>query len=80
MFDWRGLITTDPAIAGGQPVFRGTRVTLRTVLASLAEGDGEAELLKAFPTLTREHLRAAIAFAAASAEEDLPVPPLPKVA
>jgi uncharacterized protein (DUF433 family) len=29
----------------------------------LAEGDGEAELLKAFPTLTREHLRAAIAFA-----------------
>lgn len=80
MFDWRGQITSDPAIAGGQPVFLGTRVTLRTVLASLAEGDREADLLREFPTLTPDHVRAAIAFAAASAEEDLPRPPLPKVA
>ncbi len=64
MFDWRGQITSDPAIAGGQPVFRGTRVTLRTVLASLAEGEPVANILREFPTLTPEHVRAAIAIAA----------------
>lgn len=80
MLDWRAHITTDPATVGGQPVFRGTRVTLRTVLASLADGDTIEDILRAFPTLTRDHVRAAIAFAAASAEEDLPVSQIPKVA
>ena len=63
----------DTKICGGEPVIRGTRVTLRTVLASLAEGDTMAEILLAFPTLSEEDVRAAIAFAAASAKEDLPV-------
>ena len=67
-------IVRDPKICGGQPVFKGTRVTLRTVLASLAEGDSAEEILTDFPTLTAEDVRAAIAFAAASAEEDMPVP------
>ncbi len=72
-------IIRDPAICGGEPVFRGTRVTLRTVLASLAEGDAPEEILAEFPTLTNEDVRAAIAFAAASAEEDLPVPAVPRI-
>src|SRR5215470_17754472 len=67
-------IIRNPKICGGQPVFKGTRVTLRTVLASLAEGDSAEEIIADFPTLTAEDLRAAIAFAAASAEEDMPVP------
>ncbi len=66
-------------ICGGQPVFKGTRVTLRTVLASLAEGDTPETILAAFPTLSPEDVRAAIAFAAASAEEDLPVPAAPRL-
>ena len=66
-------IVRDPQIVGGQPVFRGTRVTLRTVLASLAEGATVAEILADFPTLSEEDVRAAIAFAAASAQEDLPL-------
>jgi uncharacterized protein (DUF433 family) len=48
-----------------------------TMLASLAEGDTIEEILKAFPTLKAEDVRAVIAFAAASAEEDLPVSGLP---
>lgn len=68
----------NPAICGGQPVFRGTRILLRTVLASLADGDTSDDILAAFPTLTLEQLRAAIAFAASSAQEDLPVPGLPR--
>ena len=72
-------IVSDPAICGGQPVFRGTRVTLRTVLASLADGDSTETILASFPTLKPEDIQAAISFAAASAEEDLPVPPVPQV-
>ena len=70
-------IVRDAQICGGEPVLRGTRVTLRTVLASLAAGDSVEEILADFPALNAEHVRAAIAFAAASAEEDLPVPPTP---
>jgi uncharacterized protein (DUF433 family) len=56
---------------------KGTRVPVRTLLASLAEGATEAEIRADFPTVTPEAIRAVIAFAAASAEEDLPVAALP---
>jgi uncharacterized protein (DUF433 family) len=72
-------IVRDPQICGGEPVFKGTRVTLRTVLASLAAGDTAEEILADFPSLTSEDVQAAIAFAAASAEEDLPVPAVPPI-
>jgi uncharacterized protein (DUF433 family) len=72
-------ITRDPQICGGEPVFRGTRVTLRTVLASLATGDSAEQIVSDFPALKPEDIQAAIAFAAASAEEDLPVPAIPHV-
>ena len=70
-------IVRDSAIMGGEAVIRGTRVLLRTVLATLAEGATLEQILADFPTLTAEDVRAVIAFAAASAEEDLPVPALP---
>jgi uncharacterized protein (DUF433 family) len=69
------MIVRDPAICGGQPTMRGTRVLLRTVLGYLSKGDSMATILADYPSLTEEHLRAAIAFAAASASEDLPAPP-----
>ena len=77
--DYADRIVRDPGICGGEPVFKGTRVTLRTVLASLAEGDREEEILADFPTLTTDDVRAAIAFAAASAQEDLPFPAVPHI-
>jgi uncharacterized protein (DUF433 family) len=52
-------------------------VTLRTVLASLAEGATVTEILADFPTLSEPDVLAAIAFAAASAQEDLPLSELP---
>lgn len=75
--DYQARIVRDPKTCGGEPVIRGTRVTIRTVLASLAEGDSIESILDDFPTLTKEDVRAVIAFAAASAEEDLPVPEVP---
>jgi uncharacterized protein (DUF433 family) len=72
-------ITRDSKTCGGEPVFSGTRVTLRTVLASLADGDRVEEILADFPSLKVEDVQAAIAFAAASAEEDLPLPAVPNI-
>ena len=72
-------IIRDKGICGGEPVFKGTRVTLRTVLASLAAGDSAENILSDFPSLKAEDVQAAIAFAAASAEEDLPVPAVPRI-
>jgi len=77
--DYLAHIVRDPNICGGVPTIKGTRVTLRTVLASLAEGATEKEIREAFPSLTAEDVRAAIAFAAASAQEDLPVSELPAI-
>lgn len=48
-------------------------MTLRTVLASLAEGASVEEIVSDFPTLKAADVRAVIAYAAASVEEDLPV-------
>jgi uncharacterized protein (DUF433 family) len=76
-FDKR--IVRDPQICGGEPVFKGTRVTLRTVLASLAAGDTPEAILADFSTLSPQDIQAAIAFAAASAEEDLPIPAVPQI-
>ena len=72
-------IIRDRQICGGEPVFKGTRVTLRTVLASLAAGDTTEKILADFPSLHQEDIQAAIAFAAASAQEDIPVPASPDV-
>lgn len=77
--NYQDHISRDPQVCGGEAVIRGTRVTLRTVLASLAEGAGEEEIIHSFPALTREDVRAAIAFAATAAEEDLPVPAIPAI-
>jgi uncharacterized protein (DUF433 family) len=70
--NYRDYIVRDPNVCGGQPVFKGTRVLLRTILASLAEGDSFDALREAFPSLTQDHLRAAVAYAAACAAEELP--------
>jgi len=79
MLDYMSHISRHSEISGGVPVIRGTRIPLRTILASLAEGCDEEEILRNFPALTREDLRAVIAFAAAAAEEDLPVSEVPAI-
>lgn len=75
--DYQQHFSRDPKVCGGEVVVKGTRVTLRTVLASLREGATVAEILGDFPTITEGDVRAVIAFAAASAQEDMPVRGLP---
>ena len=47
-------IIRDKKICGGEHVFKGTRVTLRTVLASLADGDSAEDILLIFPASSRK--------------------------
>lgn len=71
--DYQQYIVRNPTICGGIPVVKGTRVPIRTVLASLAEGSHVEDILADFPTLKANDVWALIAFAASSAEEDLPL-------
>jgi uncharacterized protein (DUF433 family) len=69
----------DPKICGGQLVIKGTRIPVRTILASLAEGASVEEILLDFPTLKDSDVKAVIAFPAASVQDDLPLSELPTV-
>lgn len=78
--NYEEYIVRDVTICGGEPVVKGTRVILRTILASLAEGASIQDILDDFPTLTERAVCAVIAFAASSAEEDLPLSRIPHIA
>ena len=59
-----GRIEVNPRVMLGKPVVRGTRITVELILRKLSEGATESELLDAYPRLTHEDIRAAIAYAA----------------
>lgn len=61
---YREIITIEPGKRGGKPVIRGLRITVYDVLEYLAAGMSEEEIIKDFPELTREDIRACLAFAA----------------
>jgi uncharacterized protein (DUF433 family) len=57
-------IEINPAVMLGKPVIRGTRIPVELVLRKLSEGATEADLLDAYPRLTRQDIQAALAYAA----------------
>jgi uncharacterized protein (DUF433 family) len=61
---WRDRITVDPDVRNGKPGVRGTRITVYDVLEYLAGGMSEDEIVSDFPDLTRDDIRACLAFAA----------------
>lgn len=71
---WEDYITVTPGVRSGKPCIVGTRITVSDVLEYLAGGITEAEILAEFPSLRAEHIRAALAFAAAR-ERRLAAPP-----
>ena len=72
--DWRERIVTDPAIARGRPVVRGTRLTVSFILELLAEGWTEAEILENYPTLQAGDLRACLSYAVEALEDEIALP------
>jgi uncharacterized protein (DUF433 family) len=59
-------IEINPAVMLGKPVIRGTRIPVELVIRKLSEGATEAELLDAYPRLSRADIRAALTYAADS--------------
>lgn len=65
------LITSDPLVLHGQARVAGTRVPVSVVLDCLAAGMSEAEIVAEYPSLTGTGIRAAAAYGAALAREEL---------
>lgn len=64
LMDLNERIIIDPDIRSGKPCIKGTRITVYDILEYLAGGMSEEEILEDFPDLSREDIRAALAFAA----------------
>lgn len=62
-------ISVDPAVCFGKPCIKGTRIRVSLILDNLAEGVSETDLLREYPQLHIEDIRAALAFAAAATRE-----------
>jgi len=69
--DWRERITVDPPVCHGKACIKGTRIMVSVILDNLAEGVSEAEILKSYPLLSPEDIKASIAYAAELSRERL---------
>ena len=74
MVDWREWLTVQGDVCSGQMCAKGTRVLVTNILDSLAEGASRDEVLASYPSLRREHIDAAIAYAAELAREEALLP------
>lgn len=73
--NWRDFIIADPEICHGRPCIKGTRIMVSVVLDNLAAGVTLDELLRSYPSLSREAVQAAVAYAADLARERIvPMP------
>lgn len=68
--EFEDLVVADPAVLHGQPHIRGTRIPVSVILDCLAAGLNEDDILRQYPGLTHEAIRAAIAYAAALVREE----------
>lgn len=62
--DYRKIITMEEGKMGGKPCIRGLRITVSDVLDYMASGMSHDDILRDFPDLTEDDLRACLAFAA----------------
>jgi uncharacterized protein (DUF433 family) len=74
MPNWRELLVHDPEICHGQLCAKGTRVLVTNILDSLAEGATEDQILRSYPSLKSEHVKAAMLYAAELAHEEALLP------
>jgi uncharacterized protein (DUF433 family) len=67
-------IEVNPAICGGKPVIRGTRILVRNILGMIAGGYTVERILACYPELTREDVSAPLEYAAAVVDEEQVIP------
>ena len=67
--NWRDYISVDPEIRHGRACISGTRVTVTVVLDNLAAGRDADDIVRSYPTVSREAVRATLLYAAELARE-----------
>lgn len=72
--DYTKIITIEPGKRGGKPCIRGLRITVYDILEYLASGMTPEDILRDFPDLTDEDIRACLAFAADRERKLMKVP------
>ena len=78
---WQDYITVDPSICHGKACFTGTRVMVSVVLDNLAAGQSPEDILRTYPSLTLDAVKAAMAYAAELARERVvDIPALKRIA
>lgn len=74
MAAWQKRIILDPKVLVGKPTVKGTRLSVEFIIDLLARGWSEAEILRNYPGLTVEDIRACLAFASQRLQEDREYP------
>jgi len=69
--NWRERITADPLVCHGKACIKGTRIMVSVILDNLAEDVSEKEILRSYPSLTSDDIKATIAYAAELSRERL---------
>ncbi len=72
--DWRERVEVRNDLHHGAPCIRGTRIPVRTIVGSLADGMSVEEIREAYPQLTPEDVSAALAYAAEVLKEEVVIP------
>ncbi len=67
--NWRKRIIVDPSVCHGKVCIKGTRIMVSVILDNLAEDFSPEEIIKSYPSLKRNDIQAAIAYAAELAHE-----------
>lgn len=69
VIDWRDYISTDPMVCHGKACITGTRVMVTVILDSLADGLSVEDIMRSYPSVSREAVQATLHYAAELAKE-----------
>lgn len=72
--DWKARVVMDPAVHHGDPCIKGTRVPVSIIVGSIADGMDVGEVRVAYPQLSVEDIRAALAYAAEVLQREVIIP------
>jgi len=61
---YKNRISVNPNVMLGKPCIKGTRITIELIIKKLSEGASIDDLLKGYPKLSEEDIRAALAYSA----------------
>jgi uncharacterized protein (DUF433 family) len=69
-------IIIDEKICNGKPIIKGTRITANTIIEYLSAGDSEEEILKQYPSIQKEDIKACLQFAADLMNKNFTIKPV----